>query len=73
MNQVMNNPEKIRGYENVPREAVKYRLSKKLGCWVRTWFTVEKDEGAPYFQQHIAFAKDKNVAWDKWSSKLGLS
>lgn len=58
------------GWENVCEPAIKYKFSKKLNCWVRTWFTIEsKEEGKiMYFQQHNAFSKDKNIDWNKWSS-----
>ena len=61
----------VRGGENVCNPAVKYRFSKKLGCWVRTWFTIEenKDDKSQYFQQHNAFSKDRNTDWAKWLNR----
>lgn len=66
----MSYPAPIRGHENIPREAVKYKFSKHHNCWVRTWFTIEKDDdGVSYFRQRNAFSKDRNTPWDKWQSK----
>lgn len=62
--------DKTIGYENVPKTAVRYRFSKKLNCWVRTWFTVEQEKNEPmFFKQHNAFSSDKNKDWDKWATK----
>lgn len=61
---------KIRGTENICNPAVKYKFSKKLNCWVRTWFTIvtEKDTKVQYFQQHNAYSNDRNADWSKWST-----
>ena len=59
----------IRGTENVCEPAVKYKFSKKLGCWVRTWFTIETENKEMFFKQRNAFSKSKDTAWDKWQSK----
>lgn len=61
----------ILGRENVCEPAVKYKFSKKLNCWVRTWFTIEEKEDTKvmYFKQRNAFAKDRNTDWTKWSSR----
>lgn len=56
------------GSENVCEPAVKYKFSKKFGCWVRTWFTVETDKGN-YFKQHIAFSKNRDTPWERWNTK----
>lgn len=58
------------GYENVCEPAVKYKFSKRLKCWVRTWFTIVEEKNQPsYFKQNNAFAKDRNIDWNKWSSR----
>lgn len=54
---------------NIPKEAVKYRLSKKLGVWVRTWFSYDIVDDKTKLVQHNAFSKDRNLAWDKWNKK----
>ena len=61
----------IRGAENICEPAVRYRLSKKLGCWVRTWFTIETEDDtkSQYFKQHVAFSKDRNADWNKWNNR----
>lgn len=59
----------IKGQENVPEPAIKYKLSKKLGCWVRTWFTIEVENKQTFFKQHNAFSTDRNKEWDKWSTR----
>lgn len=59
----------IRGQENIPEPAVKYKFSKKLNCWVRTWFTIETENKQMFFKQHNAFSLDRNKEWDKWNTK----
>jgi hypothetical protein len=61
----------ILGRENVCKPAVKYKFSKKLNCWVRTWFDIEykKVSKQPYFKQNNAFSKDRSTDWSKWSGK----
>ena len=59
----------IKGRELVCEPATKYTLSKKLGCWVRTWFTIEKEDNGYFFKQNNAFSNDRNTAWNSWSIK----
>ena len=63
-------PTKPRNHENIPKEGTKYKFSKHHNCWVRTRFSIEKDDnGVNYFKQRVAFSKDRNTDWSKWQSK----
>lgn len=60
----------MKNSELVPKTAIKYKFSKKLSVWVRTWFTIEKGEdGVMFFMQRNAFSRDRNAELKFWTSK----
>lgn len=59
-----------RGKENVCNPAIRIKFSKKLGMYVRTWFTIERgDDLRLYFKQNNAFHKDRNAEFRFWTPK----
>lgn len=61
----------LKNRENVCNPAIKYKFNHKLGLWVRTWFTIERDPNTleMYFKQHNAFHKDRKADWKDWTPK----
>lgn len=59
-----------RGRENVCSPAIRIKFSKKLGMFVKTWFTIERDKGGNlFFKQNNAFHKDAKAEARFWTPK----
>lgn len=62
--------QQAKGKENVCNPAIKIKFSKKLGLFVRTSFTIERDKGGNLiFKQQNAFHKDRKAEARFWSPK----
>lgn len=62
--------QEARGKELVCSPAIRIKFSKKLGMFVKTWFTIERDKGGNmFFKQNNAFHKDARAEARFWTPK----